>query len=389
MRSNPDHYAIPRGPVFEGFGARTTAAPLPSLLDRPHRILTRSGRSALVLALEAGGVQAGDGVLVPAYHCPTMVAPVERVGAVPRFYPLDGDGMPDLEALLRHPLRPCRAMIVAHLFGLPRRLDAVAAFCRAHGIVLIEDCAHALFGTAGEVAVGQTGDFAIGSLTKFYPVTGGGVLVAPAPEPLDRLRRAGLVGGAGGPLAQLRAAWDVLQQSARYRRLPLMKGDPREPPIASQPPPEVLPEETRRSALADPLLVPESLRWVDAWLLRALDPGAIIVRRQLNYAAICAAVADLPAVTVLMPHCPATAAPYVVPLLLQEPDRQYARLRAAGLPVFRWDRIWPGTPSCPGDSSALWKRHLVQVACHQSIGETGLAVIVRCLREILAGAAAA
>lgn len=59
--------------------------------------------------------------------------------------------------------------------------------------------------------------------------------------------------------------------------------------------------------------------------------------------------------------------PYAVPLWVDDAARLYAELRAQGLPVFRWDRQWPGTPSRKGDMGPLWSNHLLQLLCHQSL----------------------
>jgi dTDP-4-amino-4,6-dideoxygalactose transaminase len=56
-----------------------------SLLDHPRHLLTTSGRAAILLALECLDVGPGDLVLLPSYHCPTMVSPVKTLGADAAF----------------------------------------------------------------------------------------------------------------------------------------------------------------------------------------------------------------------------------------------------------------------------------------------------------------
>lgn len=91
-------------------------------------------------------------------------------------------------------------------------------WCDETGVALIEDCAHALFGNAGERRVGAWGDLAIASLTKFLPVPEGGCLIcnqAPG-EPLQ-LGRHRLV-------FQLKLALDILEEGARHAALPGLNG---------------------------------------------------------------------------------------------------------------------------------------------------------------------
>src|SRR6478735_5325256 len=134
--------AIARLPVL-GWAAFAgeRRAPLPSIDQHGGNIVyTTSGRAAIALALRVVGCKAGDRVLVPTYHCPTMIAPVVRLGAVPEFYPLTASGAPSMSFLARH-ARDARAMLVAHYFGFPQPLAQLRAFCDANGIAMIEDCA--------------------------------------------------------------------------------------------------------------------------------------------------------------------------------------------------------------------------------------------------------
>ena len=138
-------YEFARQPIIVPAMLCRSASTISTLLQLPNIVLTRSGRSALLLALQQLGTQPGDRVLVPTYHCPTMIAPVERLAAIPLFYPITLGGGPDMDFLNALDGRPVRAILVAHLFGLPISLTEVRAFCSERGIGLIEDCAHCFF----------------------------------------------------------------------------------------------------------------------------------------------------------------------------------------------------------------------------------------------------
>jgi perosamine synthetase len=62
-------------------------------------------------------------------------------------------------------------------------------------------------------------------------------------------------------------------------------------------------------------------------------------------------------------------APYVFPLWVDDADRVYQALRNEGVPVFRWDQIWPDTPHLAHDVGADWSRHVLQLLCHQDLDE--------------------
>ena len=206
---------LPRLPVL-GWSAFSgpKRSTIPSILDRDDICFTTSGRAAIALALRALGIGRGDRVLVPTYHCPTMVAPILAVGAEPVFFPIDATGAPIVEGLHDDRMQGVRAMIAAHYFGLPQPMATVRRFCDERGIALIEDCAHALFGQSDDRPVGRWGDFAIASLTKFLPVVDGGCLVPSGGlADLPPLRRQSMA-------IQLKSLANALELGARHRRLP-------------------------------------------------------------------------------------------------------------------------------------------------------------------------
>src|SRR5262245_15458176 len=92
----------------------------PGVLNAHYRRYTISGRAAISLALYALNAEPGCRVLVPTYHCPTMIAPVVHSDMEPAFYPVTEAGAPDLEWLRRSDLSNVRAMLATHYFGLPQ-----------------------------------------------------------------------------------------------------------------------------------------------------------------------------------------------------------------------------------------------------------------------------
>jgi dTDP-4-amino-4,6-dideoxygalactose transaminase len=386
MRSAFD---IPKQPVLDGSAFRYYAANLPCLLDLPARTLTRSGRSAITLALTLIGIKPGDRVLLPTYHCPTMIAPVEALGGTPLFYPLSTTGTPELSYLVRSDLSGVRAMILSHFFGLPRDISPSVEFCRLHRIPLIEDCAHAFFGMAGDRPIGASGDFAIGSLPKFFPVIEGGIL-ASASRPLPSVARFhSLI------MDELRAAWDLLDIAGRSGRLGAAGALARQATgvrrrwlrrsPATGTTDAVFPtsEQIRDSALTDPLLMPASLRRTESWFVRHSDHAASVRRRQQNFRTMARELAGLERAHPLFEDCGNATAPYVFPLLIANPDGPYAQMRSLGLPVYRWDRVWPSTPAFDHDIGASWARQVIQVVCHQSLTDSEVHLTCRQIRHCL------
>ncbi|MGH8596159.1 MAG: DegT/DnrJ/EryC1/StrS family aminotransferase, partial [Gammaproteobacteria bacterium] len=152
---NTNLLEIPRLPVL-GWDSFTgeRAAQLPSILNLPNLRYTTSGRAAIALALTVLNVRSGDKVLVPTYHCPTMIAPIVRAGATPVFFPVDALGAPDLTFLDAMTPRYPRALLAVHYFGLPQHFSALRAWCDRRDVAFIEDCAHAFFGISDAHPVG-------------------------------------------------------------------------------------------------------------------------------------------------------------------------------------------------------------------------------------------
>lgn len=318
---SPHHAA--RQPTRPTFGWDNLGGPreagLPAVDDLPHRRLLTSGRAALFAAMKALGVQPGDSVLAPSYHCPTLVAPLRAAGAAVQFYPLGADGLPLLDAIT--PAPRTRAIVVVQLFGLPRSLAAERAWCDARGIALVEDCAHSFFGQASERPVGQWGDLATASLSKFFPLAEGGLLASARPLPAQPLQPA-------GARQQLKAWVDLLERGSAHGRLTglnaalgalfrLENGPPR-PPAAGEAPHEL----TEARMLADyDLARSEQVPTALARRLAGLPRGRIVVRRRAHYEALSRGTQGLPGARPLLGALPAQAAPYAMPLWVDAPSQ--------------------------------------------------------------------
>ena len=382
---------IPRLPVFgwASFSRRRTVVP-PSILESPHRLFTTSGRASIALALKALGIKQGDRVLVPTYHCPTMIAPAVRLGADPLFFPTDAEGNVCLDSLRAVDLTRTKAMLAVHYFGIPKPMAHVREFCDAHGIALIEDCAHTMFGEVEGRPVGAWGDFAIASLTKFFPIPEGGCLVSASRDLTpDALESRGLK-------IEIKALVDLIEPGAHYGRLPgvnkllttviaakrLVRNAMR-PSRAT-----MVPGKTEEDSLTDfdTLPVLGNLTATSRWVVESVDRSRIVSIRRRNYLMLAQRLGELPGARVLYPRLPDGAVPYVFPLWVDDPDMKYSALKAAGVPLFRWDRLWPGTASIAGDWGLKWSRHIFQLPCHQDLTMADLDWLVETLFDLSRGA---
>ncbi|RZJ12915.1 MAG: DegT/DnrJ/EryC1/StrS aminotransferase family protein [Rubrivivax sp.] len=348
---------------------------LPCLLDRGHLLFTQSGRAAILLGLEALALPPTARILVPSYHCPTMVSPAVALKLQVGFYPIRADGQPDLTWLDANVPSDTRVICVAHLFGLPLDLRELSEWCRRRGLILLEDCAHAMFGASASGDVGSHGEIVIASLPKFFAALDGGLLrlpesvnKCPSLRPLSRL-------------SELRAWLDGLEISARYGRLgrwslwarPLLalkqtvRGRPVDasPPAGSNAKPhfDVAGDYSRIDFDACHRAASTSSRRAATSASR----GRIAALRREHYRAFTKAFTGQPGLRPLQPDLPDRAVPYVFPLWVDSPEAVYEAARQQRMPVSRWDWLWPGVPDMPGDQGKLWSTHVLQLHCHQDL----------------------
>ena len=160
------------GPEVESFEAEVA-----HWLGLPHAIGVSSGSDALVVALLALGVGAGDEVVTSPYSFIATSEAVRRVGARPVFVDVRADSY-DLDAAAVEPAITdrTRAVVGVHLFGQPCDAWRLRELCDARGLRFVEDAAQS-FGAGrlgaspdsspqGDAAAGGAGHLACFS---FFP----------------------------------------------------------------------------------------------------------------------------------------------------------------------------------------------------------------------------
>lgn len=141
--------------------------------------LCASGTAALAIALAACGVGAGSEVIIPPF---TFVATIEALlfaGAIPVFADVDDTLCLDPEAVSAAITPRTRAVMPVHMCGSMARIDEIAAVCRRHDLMLIEDACQAVGGTYHGKALGSFGQMGCFSFDPVKTITcgeGGGVI---------------------------------------------------------------------------------------------------------------------------------------------------------------------------------------------------------------------
>lgn len=152
-----------------------------------------SGSDAIVLALMALGISAGDEVIVPTFTFFATAGAVTRVGATPVFADVDPQTYNLLPGEIDRLATPrTKAVIPVHLFGQVAAMDQILEASRRHNLAVIEDAAQSIGAKYKGNRCGKTG----GQITtfSFFPsknlgcLGDGGMCVTDDPALADTMR---------------------------------------------------------------------------------------------------------------------------------------------------------------------------------------------------------
>ncbi|MGB6668025.1 MAG: DegT/DnrJ/EryC1/StrS family aminotransferase [Candidatus Acidiferrum sp.] len=157
-----------------------------------HGVGVASGTDALILALRACGVQAGDDVIIPPFTFVATGSAVSAIGAKPVFADIRPDTYNlDPSDLARRITSKTKAIIAVHLYGLSSDMDPILNFAREKDLRVIEDNAQSIGATYKGRKTGSLSDAACMS---FYPTKNlgacgdAGMIVTNSSDLVARLR---------------------------------------------------------------------------------------------------------------------------------------------------------------------------------------------------------
>ena len=171
---------VPIGPVLEPLRVLRPArrgAALPFPMDAGGTACFHAARYAIYHAFRALDLRSDEVVLVPAYHHGNEVRAIRAAGPKVRFYGVSRSLEPDLDAVERLAREGARVLFAIHYIGWPQPLPELAAICRRHGLLLMEDCALSFLSEAWGRPLGTLGEYAFFCLYKTVAVPNGGVVV--------------------------------------------------------------------------------------------------------------------------------------------------------------------------------------------------------------------
>ena len=170
---------------------RQLEAEIAAFIGSKFAIACASGSDALLLALMALGVDAGDEVITPPFTFVATAGSISRLKAKPVFVDIDPQTYNLDPQRLEAAITPrTKAIMPVHLFGLAAEMGKITEIARAHNLPVIEDAAQSIGARYHDRYVGNIG--ACGCFS-FFPSKNlggagdGGMITTNDPELADRI----------------------------------------------------------------------------------------------------------------------------------------------------------------------------------------------------------
>jgi dTDP-4-amino-4,6-dideoxygalactose transaminase len=182
--------AVARGQISgDGYFTKQCHRYLEDALGVHKALLTTSCTHALEMSALLLNIQAGDEVICPSFTFVSTINAFVLRGAQPVFVDVRSDTLNLDETLLEAAITPrTKAILVVHYGGIACEMDAIMEIANRHGIPVVEDNAHGLFGKYKGRNLGTIGAMATQSFheTKNFQCGEGGALLINDPQFAER-----------------------------------------------------------------------------------------------------------------------------------------------------------------------------------------------------------
>lgn len=334
----------------------------------------------------ASGVKAGDAVLVPSYHCESMIEPFAWLGAELIPFRIREDLSIDLEDIARQSRPGIRSILVPQYFGHIRSIEPLSRLAAERGWTVIEDCAHAFFSVGPRPLSGMHSDYVVASLPKFFPVLDGGVLAS------GRHDVSGVRTHPVGVRHELKGIVDMVEYAEEYgRRSPITKLLMSVLSVARRAHRTTSDNDGRSELPASRhggvTFEPEHLdlstcRTSRRWASSSRRDHHASARRS-HWTTLRDALVDLPGVRLPIADLGAGDVPYVFAMDVEGGQTIYPELKRLGVPTYRWETCHPEVDPSHCDNARRFFSDLVQLPCHQSLTASELEWIIETVRRVV------
>ena len=196
------NWVAPLGPNVDGLERELCAA-----VGAKHVAALSSGTAAIHLSLILLGVKPGDYVIGSSFTFSATVNPIAYLGATPVLVDSEVDTWNMDPVLLEQAIKGLKseslgsegqsgggrlpkAIVVAHLYGMPAKMKEIMVVADKYGIPVVEDAAEALGSEYRGKRVGCNSKFGILSFNgnKIITTSGGGALISDDEAMISRAR---------------------------------------------------------------------------------------------------------------------------------------------------------------------------------------------------------
>lgn len=354
---------------------------------------TYNARAALFQLLRVMPDSQGKTILLPAFHCTTVVEPVLYSGFHPVFYRINKDLSINANDLAAKISNDVSAVLVINYLGFQAAIECVRELQGRHDFYIVEDCAHSFLvckeGNARLAAC--RGDMGLYSFYKTVPCFAGGALRINArrfsfhPSSsnvglkqsvviLKRLLEQVVDNSRDGVLKSTLQSLERRRISRKKRNLP----DADDLPGRGDKP---------RSWRHD--LASASMPWFCRSILARSPLTEIAARRRRNYALFDAHLKEHSGLKKLFPVLPEDVCPWAYPVLLADRSAHDHLLRERGVPLFTFgEALHPNVEQCDEDTredARYLSEHLLLFAVHQNFDPADILGFVRSINSFFEG----
>jgi len=160
--------------ISEGKYTREFEARLAELCQRSYSVAFSNATSALIAGMKSLGIGTGDEVIVPSFSHSADANSISVIGATPVFADVEKDTLclsPDTIGVSL--TEKTKAVLYVCAYGNVGDLDQISEFCKAHNLILINDCAPALGGSYRGKSIASYGAFSVLSFFADKTITTG------------------------------------------------------------------------------------------------------------------------------------------------------------------------------------------------------------------------
>jgi len=320
-------------------------------------------RYALFMALDSlKGTTNNPKVLIPAYHCRSIPESVTATCFDILFYKLNKDLSIDLDNIrsLIRDNSDIKALLMVHYFGFQQpQLEAIIKECYENNVAIVEDCAHAFYGSYNNCRIGTIGDFVIASPWKFFPIDEGGYLITNQARDIFLTNRHSSI---KHEIKSLLYQVDHLHKPATsqevdaktFNRCMSFYNDSLEDIMnGSSNLHEFIPaDKINRGTI------------VNEFIIKHYPHNFNILQRRKNYQHWSSIITSLAGCHALHPEIDNHTVPYVFPVVVEkEACKVFHYLKCKGVPIWRWEDF--SISDC--GTSKDYRLKLFQLACHQDL----------------------